>query len=472
MTKKSREHLAETERLNKDITTLQQQLKEAREYIKAIKTDNIDALVVAHEKALKVYTEKTSDKPYRILIEKMHEGAVTLNEDGIILYCNSSFAKLVNLPIQKIIGTLFENFIDDTSKEHFKALLKQSDVNVLNEEVLIYTGDGKQKTVLMTANVLSLDNVFVLSIILTDLTVQIENQEKLRLRSKQLEQKNRELEILNKELAFQIEEKERREAELSIAETDVKELEGLNTHKESVLATLSHDLRGPLAGIIQTIELLKNNFDTLDRNILNKMLDLLYKAATDELSMLDYLVEWARIKYASEAFSPANIMLVKYVKKVFETLNDIAVVNNIHFHHEIDESINVYADEKMLISILQNIVSNSIKHIRAGGNITVMAKRKKDKIIIEVKDTGTGMSKEVIEKLFTPQMMFLSKSRKENKGAGIGLLLVKGFLEKHGGEIWAESAEGVGTSFYFTLFAENTLDKMVAAGNKEFAENS
>ena len=91
----------------------------------AIKTGKIDALVIAREKALKVYTEKTADKPYRILIEKMHEGAVTLDEDGTILYCNSYFANMVNLPLQKVIGTIFENFIDDSSKEHLEALLKQ-----------------------------------------------------------------------------------------------------------------------------------------------------------------------------------------------------------------------------------------------------------------------------------------------------------------------------------------------------------
>ena len=71
---------------------------------------------------------------------------------------------------------------------------------------------------------------------------------------------------------------------------------------------------------------------------------------------------------------------------------------------------------------------------------------------------GIGMSKEIQEKLFTPQMSSLSKARKENKGAGIGLLLVKGFLEKNDGEIWVESVEGVGSTFYFTLPIEPSLD--------------
>src|ERR1019366_3447666 len=96
---------------NKENKELQQQLREATESIDAIKTGNIDALVIADKKALKVYTEKTADKTYRILIEKMHEGAVTLNEDGTILYCNSYFANMVNLPLQNVIGTKLEAFM-------------------------------------------------------------------------------------------------------------------------------------------------------------------------------------------------------------------------------------------------------------------------------------------------------------------------------------------------------------------------
>ena len=111
----------------------------------------------------------------------------------------------------------------------------------------------------------------------------------------------------------------------------------------------------------------------------------------------------------------------------------------------------LFADGKMLLSIIQNIVSNAIKHTKKGGTITVSAKTKDNKIIIRVKDTGVGMSKEIQEKLFTPQIKTLSEARKENKGAGIGLLLVKGFLEKNNGEIWVESVEGEGSSFYFTL---------------------
>ena len=240
----------------------------------------------------------------------------------------------------------------------------------------------------------------------------------------------------------------------------VKDLEDLNMHKESVLAILSHDLRTPLSSIIATTAYLKSNFERMDSGKVKEMLELLHTATVDELNMLDYLVEWARIKYASEVFSPKKIELVEYVQKVFETLNDSASLNTINLHHEIEENTKVFADGKMLLSVIQNIVANAIKHSLPGGEIKVSAKIAEDKIIVRIKDTGIGMSKEIQEQLFTPQVSLLAKTRLENKGAGIGLLLVKGFLEKNGGEIWVESMEGEGSSFYFTLPLDQPLKKI------------
>ncbi len=451
MAKNTKQLLGEIDALSKKNAALMQQLKKATESAEAIKSENIDALILSHEQSLSIYSKKTADKPYRILIEKMHEGAVTLNETGIITYCNSYFAHLVNLPLQKVIGTKFINFIDHPAKVEFEALLLKGKVKAFKEEIYINKSNGRQIPVLIGVNALLLENALVLNIIITDLTILKENKENLKLRSEQLEVQNKNLESTNIELAFQIGEKEKRGMELSVAKTDVKELEVLNKHVENVLATLSHDLRSPLASIIGMAEVLSTDYETLDLDTIKTMLDLLYKASTNELRMLDYLLEWARIKYASDAFSPEEIVLARSVSNVFETLNKNAVSKNLQLKCGIEENICVFADKRMLLSILQNLVSNAIKHSYVGGKIIISAEIKEDKIIVEVKDTGIGMSKKIKEILFTPQTVTLSNARKANKGAGIGLLLVKGFLEKNGGKIWVESKEGEGSSFYFTL---------------------
>ena len=87
----------------------------------------------------------------------------------------------------------------------------------------------------------------------------------------------------------------------------VKELEELHAHKESVLAILSHDLRSPLATIIGTADYLRSNLDTLEPEELKEFLEIIYSSSSNELATLDYLLEWARIKYASDIFSPTDI---------------------------------------------------------------------------------------------------------------------------------------------------------------------
>ena len=248
----------------------------------------------------------------------------------------------------------------------------------------------------------------------------------------------------------------------------VKELEDLNAHKENVLAIVSHDLRSPLSGIIGTAEYLKANLNRLEPHVVKEMLDLLHKTAVDELNMLDNLVEWARVKYASEAFSPTKIAPFQYVQKVFESLEKSASLNEIHLQNDIEINASVFADEKMFLSIIQNIVSNAIKHSFIGGTIVVSATVESEKVIIQIKDFGMGMSQDVQDKLFTPQMSTLSKARKDNKGAGIGLLLVKGFVEKNDGEIWVESKEGIGSTFYFTLPLNESIFKIDSLDSIEF----
>jgi len=451
MAKNIKRLLEEIDALSKKNAVLMQGLGDAMESLDAIRSENIDALAMADDETLNVYSEKSSDKPYRILIEKMNEGAVTLYTDGSIVYCNSYFANMVNLPLQKIIGSLFTYFIEDKSKQEVEVLLKKGRAQTVKEEIFILSSDGKKIPVLMILNALPLEAGSVLSIILTDLTIHKENQEELRLRNEQLQLQNEKLESIYNDLSFQITEKEKRSAELSIAKTDVKELEGINNHIENVLATISHDLRSPLASIIGMADVLNDDLDTMDHGTIKTMIGLLYKATTNELKMLDYLLEWARIKYASDAFSPVNIGLDHYVTKVFEILNDNAASKNLQLKNEIEENTDIFADGNMLLSVLQNIVSNSIKFSYVGGEIIVSSKINENKITVRIKDNGIGMTEKVKEKLFIPQIASLSKTRKAKKGGGIGLLLAKGFLEKMGGTIWVESVEGEGSSFYFTL---------------------
>jgi PAS domain S-box-containing protein len=251
---------------------------------------------------------------------------------------------------------------------------------------------------------------------------------------------------------------EKRKSEEAIKKY-VKDLEELITHKDSILSILSHDLRSPLARIIETIDYLLLSIVDMEPDKVKETIGNIQKASIDELAMLDYLLRWARIRCASDAFSPVKIELFQFVEKIFDGLGDAAAIKKIKLYNEVEKNANVYADNKMLLSVFLNIITNALQHTPPGGKVVISSRREDDNVCISIEDNGVGMSKEIHSKLFTPQMDSLSNSIQKEKGAGIGLILVKGFLEKNGGTIWVESMEGAGSTFYFTLPSDAPVEK-------------
>src|SRR5580704_16797006 len=111
------------EQLLSENIELRTQLEEANDTLDAIRTGQVDALIVNNGDRHQLYTLKTADQTYRVFIEKMNEGAVTLNHDGLILYSNSRFAGMVNIPLEKVIGLPFNTFIPETSLEKYNELI-------------------------------------------------------------------------------------------------------------------------------------------------------------------------------------------------------------------------------------------------------------------------------------------------------------------------------------------------------------
>src|ERR1043165_630854 len=180
-----------TETDKESITELEElrlQLQEANETINAIRTGQIDALVVSTEAGPQLYSLKSADHTYRAFIEKMKEGAVTLNKEEIILYSNSQFASMVNLPLSKVIGLPFSQFIPDRCKEDFNALIQSGWQSDSKGEILLKNSSREIIPVLLSFTSLQMDEGTTLSVILTDLSVQKETQNQLKTKNGQLEE--------------------------------------------------------------------------------------------------------------------------------------------------------------------------------------------------------------------------------------------------------------------------------------------
>lgn len=176
------------------------QLEEANDTIDAIRTGQVDALIVKDAEGHQLYTLKTADQTYRVFIEKMNEGAVTLNREGTILYSNSRFATMMNLPLEKVIGLNFAFFIPEISGEKFNELIFKGWKEDCKGEILLADKYRKLTPCLLSCTTLDLDEGTALSLILTDLTSQKETEWELKVKNEQLLAAQNAAEKLNNEL--------------------------------------------------------------------------------------------------------------------------------------------------------------------------------------------------------------------------------------------------------------------------------
>src|SRR6476661_5979628 len=193
--------------LIKENEELRLQLQEANETIHAIRTGQIDALVVSTETGPQLYTLKSADHTYRIFIEKMKEGAVTLNQDEIILYSNSQFAAMVDLPLSEVIGVPFGRFIPEGCKADFKRLMKGGWNTDSKGEILLKNNKDRIIPVLLSFTSLELDEGTSLSVILTDLSAQKETENQLKSKNEQLEDARGNVAKMNEELEDMVKER-------------------------------------------------------------------------------------------------------------------------------------------------------------------------------------------------------------------------------------------------------------------------
>ena len=179
---------------------LRAQLGEANDTINAIRSGQVDAVVVQGENGPCLYSLKTADHTYRVFIEKMKEGALTLSSAGIILYCNSQFASMVNLPLATVIGACMTDFIPKESLAEYKRIAEQGWQSDTKGEIFLRNRNNELIPFLLSVTSLELDEGIALSIILTDLTLQKENEKQLQTKNKELQTARQRADKLNEEL--------------------------------------------------------------------------------------------------------------------------------------------------------------------------------------------------------------------------------------------------------------------------------
>jgi PAS domain S-box-containing protein len=231
-----------------------------------------------------------------------------------------------------------------------------------------------------------------------------------------------------------------------------QELENLNQSKDKFFSIIAHDLITPIAALLGYSEILANENEKLDAKIINEFARSINTVSKSAHNLLLELLDWSRLHTGRMPCTPTSIDISYITKEVKNLLNENLVIKEIELKNEIPEGENVYADFKMLNSIMRNLVGNAIKFTNKGGVIRIYSSRKDNGFIeVSVEDNGAGIKEKDLAKLFKIDEHFSTKGTANEKGSGLGLILCKEFVKKNGGEIWAESEIGKGTRISFTL---------------------
>ncbi len=231
-----------------------------------------------------------------------------------------------------------------------------------------------------------------------------------------------------------------------------EELANLNESKDRFISIISHDLRTPFSSILGYTDLLLGNRELPETKQV-EYISFIQESAKNMLDLVNSLLDWTRLQTGRIKFEPQKIDASLLANKCINILGGTALQKNITLVSNVNRQIYIHADENLMMQVLNNLVSNAIKFTNPGGSITINANPKPEEHVVQisVKDTGTGIRKEDMDKLFRVDAKFTSPGTAGEKGTGLGLSLVKEIVEKHGGKIWVRSKLGHGTEFIFTV---------------------
>lgn len=226
------------------------------------------------------------------------------------------------------------------------------------------------------------------------------------------------------------------------------ELENSNQTKNKFLSIISHDLRGPIAGLMGILEIMNEN--ELPPEKLKEFISAANNSVKNTFNLLENLLLWARSQTEKIEFHPAMVDLAEIMHNNIDLILEQARQKNISVERRFEKNLNVFGDKNMIDTVFRNILNNAVKFSYPGRKIVVRASRNQKEITVSVADTGVGLSQEQTEKLFDIKTSGATGTSGE-PGTGLGLIICKEFIQKNNGRIWAASNSPQGTVFHFSL---------------------
>ena len=238
---------------------------------------------------------------------------------------------------------------------------------------------------------------------------------------------------------------------LQKSETQLKDL---NSTKDRFFSIIAHDLRGSLSGIAKISDMLANeDIEKYNPGRIKEIFKEIHEISKITFDLLENLLKWSKVQTETIKFNPIKINSQDLIKMTMASVELIASKKNIQISLITDKDFVIYADINMITTVIRNLLSNAVKFTPDGGSVKIKCAEVLNEKFIEfiVSDTGIGIEPEIIKKLFKIGESKPSLGTAGEKGSGIGLILCKEFVEKHGGKIWAKSEVGKSSKFIFTV---------------------
>ena len=382
------------------VKKLQQELEEAQETLRAIRQGEVDALVVEGPLGPQLFTLKSAEQPYRMLVEQMQEGAVTLTPAGDVVYCNRRFAELVGVGPEAVVGGPIARFVAPADRALLDAALQAG--RGRHEGHLLGIED-RLIPALFSVGTFVAEGVESVSLVVTDLI------------------------------------------ELTRTRVARAEAEAASQAKDQFLAMLGHELRNPLGAIRSAVSVLGQSttpeHTRRARSVIAHQTEHLTRLVGD-------LLDVTRGALGKIELVRTTIEVAAAVRQCIVTLESTERLAR-HVLTVEAEPVWVQADKARIEQIVMNLLSNALKFTPEGGRITVRVGREGDEAVLKVSDDGDGMTADLLPSVFD---LFVQGEGEPDRrsGLGIGLTLVRRLVELHGGRVEAASP-GPGRGSVFTV---------------------
>jgi len=274
----------------------------------------------------------------------------------------------------------------------------------------------------------------------------------IRIRERKLVQERNLLEKKVQERTLQIENKNQeilqKNETLNLLNSELK---ALNQTKDKFFSIIAHDLRNPFNSIIGLSDIILLKPENSDSEKTRRTIFDIRESSKHAYDLLQNLLIWARSQTGNLEFKPVNLDLTERIQENLDLVKGQAARKNITLTTENTYSVKIIGDVQMIDTILRNLLTNAIKFTPRDGQVTVSIEKLLGFVSILVRDNGIGIAPEILSQLFQVELKQTRRGTEKERGTGLGLILCKEFIEKHGGSIAIESEPGKGSCFKITL---------------------